>query len=43
MSVRPVERDLQSDAEVEQWLEALRDRLRGYSPPVGNTPYTPMP
>ncbi len=43
MSVRPVERDLQSDAEVEQWLEALRDRLRGYLPPVGNTPYTPMP
>lgn len=43
MSVRPVERDLQSDAEVEQWLEELRDRLRGYLPPGGMTPYTAMP
>lgn len=43
MSVRSVERDLQSDAEVEQWLEELRDRLRGYLPPGGKTPYTPMP
>lgn len=43
MSVRSVERDLQSDADVEQWLEELRDRLRGCLPPGGKTPYTPMP
>lgn len=42
MSVRPVESDLQSDAEVEQWLEELRDRLRGCLP-RGKTPCTPVP
>lgn len=42
MSVMPVERDLVSDTEVDQWLEELRDRLRGCLPSGGETPFTPI-
>jgi hypothetical protein len=42
MGVLTVERDLESDAEVDQWLEDLRDRLRGCLPPGGETHFTPI-